>query len=120
MSEGIRPAEFGKWRWTYLSSIRVTPKKPLPRTFNLVIEYDGVYDSVIGESVEVIVSGMKQTFIASSHPTSISLKFECLDPNSIIEIYIKSATSPKDFGVPTGIRKLGIRIIAMYVQCISL
>jgi hypothetical protein len=114
-TENISEAESWGGRWSDGSPATITFKNKLPKNFILDLEFVGFSGYNMGKSFEVKAGNQTNNFTASKAPQSVSLNFNNVDSNQI-QIVIPNPVSPKDLGINSETRKLGMQIKSLEIK----
>jgi len=109
----------GSWRWTDSPAVVMRSPGILPDRFLLVVDYDGAYETVVGQRVSVYVGRQHRQFIALREGGCVELLFEGVSGCELIEIDIPAASSPRSRGESADERALGIRLKSISMRILS-
>jgi phosphoglycerol transferase len=118
-SENLSGAE--PWgRWSDGSPLKIKLSEALPKNFKMLITVTQSFGNNLNQPIEVVVSNVSNTFIGPSSKSTISLEYKNVEPNSrVILIKIPHPASPKDLGISSDLRRLGIGISGIEIAPIS-
>lgn len=119
-SKGLSGAEH--WgRWTDGSTVSFTFNDNLPENFRFLLMVNGSFGSNNGKNFLIHVGSQSKTFTGPAGPQFIQLEFNNVPSNTKdIVIQVPNPQSPKDLGIGDDGRKLGLGLVFVAIEPISL
>lgn len=107
------PEGWGTWSEGPL--VEISLKRPLPRSFDLVVRLGPVFGENKGLPVTVRAGGKEQSFVADREPYEATLAFRDVDAARTLSFLIPRPQSPQELGTGQDVRKLGIGFVSLRV-----
>ena len=104
-------------RWTDGSPVQFKFIEGLPKNFKLTIKTTGTFGPMVGKTIDVVLTGAKQQFVATAEKQNIEMTFINVSPEmDTIILMLPESPSPKDLGLSEDVRNLGIGIISLEIK----
>lgn len=107
------PEGWGTWSEGPL--VEISLKRPLPRSFDLVVRLGPVFGENKGLPVKVRAGGQEQSFVADREPYEATLAFRGVDEARTLSFVVPRPQSPQELGTGQDVRKLGIGFVSLRV-----